>query len=124
MAFLTRLRSLGGHLLFWRKSSKPQEIQTPIQNQQEQIVSVPNLRPYHPLDLSLLKKTQGVKGRWDYDTSELVWITFQTETGQIIKEFGIINDKVGDQYIIKLLINDPNDIAVVSVYAITGAGLA
>lgn len=71
-----------------------------------------------------LVKTIGVKGRQDYDIHELCFVTFQTETGLILKEFGIVSEKVGDQYIVKLLINDPNDIAVVSVYALTGAGLA
>jgi hypothetical protein len=66
----------------------------------------------------------GVRGRQDYEINELVFVTFQTETGLIIKEFGIVSEKVGDQYTIKLLINDPNDIAVVSIYALTGAGLA
>ena len=69
-------------------------------------------------------KTIGPGGRIDYDKGELVFVSFQTEKGLVIKEFGIVNDKVGDQYIIKLLINDPNDIAVVSIYALAGAGLA
>lgn len=71
-----------------------------------------------------LSKTIDCKGRYDYDINELVWVSFLTEKGLIIKEFGIVNEKVGDQYIVKLLINDPNDIAVVSIYALTGAGLA
>ena len=111
--------ALGEHWPFWRKNSKPPEIQKPN-------VSAPPLNPvsYSAGNLNLLPKTYLVKGRFDYDLGELVYVVFITERGEVIKEFGIVNERMGDQYIIKLLISDPNDIAVVSVYALTGAGLS
>ncbi len=71
-----------------------------------------------------LAKTIDQKGRTDYAEGELVYVLFQNEQGQIIDNFGIVQQVMGEQYVIKLMTEAQNELAVVTINAIRGAGLA
>lgn len=71
-----------------------------------------------------MAKTIDQKGKTDYTEGELVYVLFQNEQGQIIDNFGIVQQVMGEQYVIKLMTEAQNELAVVTINAIRGAGLA
>ena len=71
-----------------------------------------------------MAKTIDQKGKTDYTEGELVYVLFQNEQGQTIDNFGIVQQVMGEQYVIKLMTEAQNELAIVTINAIRGAGLA
>src|ERR1035437_7731749 len=108
--FGTLRKWLGEHLHFYkRKWKQPPDLKLIPLVPDTTSRLPPMLNLTIPVNLQRLPITVNVKGRLDYELNELVFVSFITEKGLIIKEFGIVSDKVGDQYIVKLLIPDLDD---------------